>query len=95
MYIHGLWLNATFMLIYDGDEIREKGLLHGYTAWAWAAIVTNAFVGLAVSAVLKYCDNIARVYAAPPADGPHMEASSMRSLSPDAPLPAGTRTQSR
>ena len=95
MYIHGLWLNATFMLIYDGDAIREKGLLHGYTGWAWAAIVTNAFVGLAVSAVLKYCDNIARVYAAPPTDGPHMEASSMRPLSPDTRLPAGTRTQSR
>lgn len=68
MYLHGLWLNATFMWIYDGEVIREKGLLHGYTGWAWSAIVTNAFVGLAVSAVLKYCDNIARVYAAPPTD---------------------------
>jgi len=63
MYIHGFWLNLVFMLIYDGAEIKEKGLLHGYTAIAWAAVVCNAFVGLAVSAVLKYCDNIARVYA--------------------------------
>ena len=63
MYLHGLWLNATFMMIYDGSKISETGLLHGYTGWAWAAVVTNAFVGLAVSAVLKFCDNIARVYA--------------------------------
>jgi UDP-galactose transporter len=63
MYIHGLWLNATFMLIYDWDEIRSDGLLYGYNGWTWAAIVCNASVGLAVAAVLKFCDNIARVYA--------------------------------
>jgi len=63
MYIHGAWLNLAFMLIYDGDDIRANGVLHGYTWLTWAAIICNASVGIAVSAVLKYCDNIARVYA--------------------------------
>ena len=31
--------------------------------WTWAVIVWNALTGLAISAVLKFADNIARVYA--------------------------------
>ena len=131
MYLHGAWLNFAFMMIYDGEDIRANGMLHGYTWLTWAvrdrrhppphaaaaalwttclrepphhrlrspknppsphhppspspsplqaqrprgptppaprpttpqAIICNASVGIAVSAVLKYCDNIARVYA--------------------------------
>ena len=63
MYIHGVWLNFAFMMVYDGAVIRSSGVFHGYTWVTWAAIVCNASVGITVSAVLKYCDNIARVYA--------------------------------
>jgi UDP-galactose transporter len=63
MYIHGVWLNFAFMMIYDGAVIRSTGVFHGYTWVTWAAIICNASVGITVSAVLKYCDNIARVYA--------------------------------
>ena len=40
----------------------QKGILYGYTPNA-AVVVCNALNGLAISAVLKYADNIARVYA--------------------------------
>ena len=63
MYIHGVWLNRAFMMMYDGAVIRSTGVFHGYTWLTWAAIICNASVGITVSAVLKYCDNIARVYA--------------------------------
>ena len=63
MYIHGVWLNFAFMMMYDGAVIRSTGVFHGYTWVTWAAIICNASVGITVSAVLKYCDNIARVYA--------------------------------
>jgi UDP-sugar transporter A1/2/3 len=63
MYIHGVWLNFAFMMVYDGAVIRSSGVFHGYTWVTWAAIICNASVGITVSAVLKYCDNIARVYA--------------------------------
>ena len=63
MYIHGVWLNFAFMMMYDGAIIRSNGVFHGYTWVTWAAIICNASVGITVSAVLKYCDNIARVYA--------------------------------
>mmetsp|Transcript_33532 Transcript_33532/g.91806 ORF Transcript_33532/g.91806 Transcript_33532/m.91806 type:complete len:128 (+) Transcript_33532:887-1270(+) len=43
--------------------MRSKGVLWGFTPAAWTVVVCNALNGLAISAVLKYADNIARVYA--------------------------------
>merc|ERR1719188_1695160 len=40
-----------------------SGLFSGYNSWAVAVVLNNAFNGLAISAILKYADNIARVYA--------------------------------
>jgi hypothetical protein len=39
------------------------GLLHGYTTLTWVVVLNNASIGLCISAVLKFLDNIARVYA--------------------------------
>ena len=43
--------------------MARNGLLHGFDHSAWIVVVCNALNGLAISAVLKYADNIARVYA--------------------------------
>merc|ERR1719424_1195564 len=43
--------------------MRQKGVLWGFSCAAWTVVVCNALNGLAISAVLKYADNIARVYA--------------------------------
>lgn len=40
-----------------------RGLTTGFNGWAWAVVANNALNGLAISAILKYADNIARVYA--------------------------------
>jgi UDP-galactose transporter len=42
---------------------RGGGFAAGFNGWAWAVVVNNALNGLAISAILKYADNIARVYA--------------------------------
>ena len=47
----------------DGVSMARNGLLHGFDHSAWIVVVCNALNGLAISAVLKYADNIARVYA--------------------------------
>eukprot|EP00927_Polykrikos_kofoidii_P053271 TRINITY_DN4760_c0_g1_i2.p1 TRINITY_DN4760_c0_g1~~TRINITY_DN4760_c0_g1_i2.p1 ORF type:complete len:369 (-),score=51.91 TRINITY_DN4760_c0_g1_i2:202-1308(-) len=39
------------------------GLFHGFNTWGYVLILNNALNGLAISAILKYADNIARVYA--------------------------------
>ena len=64
MYIHGTWINLLVMLVVDGATIRERGLWHGYGAYAWANVVCTACMGLVMAALLKFLDNIARVYAA-------------------------------
>lgn len=63
MYVWGVVFNALCAYMKDGDSMRRNGLLAGYNGAAWAVVVCNALNGLAISAVLKYADNIARVYA--------------------------------
>ena len=63
MYVWGVAFNALGAYMKDGTSMAQLGLLHGFTPSAWAVVVCNALNGLAISAVLKYADNIARVYA--------------------------------
>mmetsp|Transcript_83817 Transcript_83817/g.233807 ORF Transcript_83817/g.233807 Transcript_83817/m.233807 type:complete len:363 (-) Transcript_83817:138-1226(-) len=63
LYTWGVGFNAIGLFMKDGDAVRHHGLLGGFTALAYVVVVCNAFVGLSISAVLKYADNIARVYA--------------------------------
>lgn len=63
MYVWGVLFNAVAYWLKDGRAGRRGGLLEGYSSAAWAVVVCNAFNGLAVSAVLKYADNIARAFA--------------------------------
>jgi UDP-sugar transporter A1/2/3 len=63
MYVWGVAFNGLGAYMKDGRAFLEHGSLAGFTAAAWAVVLCNALNGLAISAVLKYADNIARVYA--------------------------------
>mmetsp|Transcript_37557 Transcript_37557/g.81920 ORF Transcript_37557/g.81920 Transcript_37557/m.81920 type:complete len:348 (-) Transcript_37557:144-1187(-) len=63
LYTWGIAFNLVGMLIHDGDSLLQSGLFSGYNGWAYAVVANNVFNGLAISAILKYADNIARVYA--------------------------------
>ena len=63
MYIWGVGFNALGAWMKDGPAMASRGILAGFSAAAWWVVVCNALNGLAISAVLKYADNIARVYA--------------------------------
>ena len=62
-YIWGVGFNAIAAWQKDGVSMARNGLLHGFDHSAWIVVVCNALNGLDISAVLKYADNIARVYA--------------------------------
>merc|ERR1712048_153457 len=51
------------MLVNNRGAVVERGFFDGYNMWACVVVVNNALNGLAISAILKYADNIARVYA--------------------------------
>jgi len=64
LYFWGVLFNLVGTLLHDPGVLFEGGgLLKGYNFWACMVIVNNALNGLAISAILKYADNIARVYA--------------------------------
>lgn len=64
LYTWGILFNGIGAIIHDRRSLTaDAGFLSAFTARAWAVVVCNALNGLAISAVLKYADNIARVYA--------------------------------
>lgn len=64
MYAWGIGFNLAYMLVVDGKLILQHGLLAGYNVFTVLVILAQAINGLAISFVLKYVDNIARVFAA-------------------------------
>ena len=63
LYAWGVAFNALGFAIKDGGSLAN-GWSTGYeSGWPWAVVLCNACNGLAISAVLKFADNIARVYA--------------------------------
>jgi len=63
LYTWGILFNAVGVFMKDSRRLSARGALTGYEFWAWSVVLCNALNGLAISAVLKYADNIARVYA--------------------------------
>lgn len=63
LYTWGVGFNAVGMLIKDGAQLRAQGVFGGFALSACAVVLCNSLNGLVISAVLKYADNIARVYA--------------------------------
>jgi len=45
-----------------GSALQPQGFFSGYNGWAVVVVLNNMFMGLSISAILKFVDNIARVY---------------------------------
>jgi UDP-sugar transporter A1/2/3 len=63
LYAWGVLFNAAAMLAKDGEQLRGEGIFGGFTLPVWLLITNNALSGLAISAILKFADNIVRVFA--------------------------------
>merc|ERR1719198_2521657 len=63
LYSWGIAFNIIGLLLNDVTSLLESGMFAGYNFWACMVVLNNALNGLAVSAILKHADNIARVYA--------------------------------
>ncbi|CAL5376885.1 unnamed protein product [Camellia sinensis] len=63
LYVFGMSFNAIAILIQDFDAVMNKGFFHGYSLITTLMILNHALSGIAVSMVMKYADNIVKVYS--------------------------------
>ncbi|KAL3722841.1 hypothetical protein ACJRO7_035101 [Eucalyptus globulus] len=63
LYIFGMIFNAIAIVIQDFDAVVNKGFFHGYSLITTLMILNHALSGIAVSMVMKYADNIVKVYS--------------------------------
>ncbi|CAK9148724.1 unnamed protein product [Ilex paraguariensis] len=63
LYVFGMGFNAIAIVIQDFDAVMNKGFFHGYSLITVLMILNHALSGLAVSMVMKYADNIVKVYS--------------------------------
>jgi UDP-sugar transporter A1/2/3 len=48
--------------LFSHQAEQPQGFLSGYNIWGVVVVLNNMFMGLSISAILKFVDNIARVY---------------------------------
>ena len=63
LYTWGIMFNFVGTAWKDSTSMMKGGFFYGYNFYTWLVVLNNAVNGLAISAILKYADNIARVYA--------------------------------
>ncbi|KAL6842225.1 hypothetical protein ACP4OV_027873 [Aristida adscensionis] len=63
LYIFGVLFNLVAICVQDYDAVMNKGFFHGYSFITVLMILNHALSGIAVSMVMKYADNIVKVYS--------------------------------
>ncbi|XP_049932256.1 CMP-sialic acid transporter 2-like isoform X2 [Nymphaea colorata] len=63
LYVFGMVFNVAAIFIQDFDAVLNKGFFHGYSLITSCMILNHALSGIAVSMVMKYADNIVKVYS--------------------------------
>ncbi|KAF4072646.1 hypothetical protein AMELA_G00265210 [Ameiurus melas] len=61
--LFGLVFGLFGMLLYDGERVKEHGMLQGYNSITWTVVSLQALGGLVIAAVIKYADNILKGFA--------------------------------
>ncbi|TKR60718.1 hypothetical protein L596_027921 [Steinernema carpocapsae] len=59
----GLIISGISMLYNDYDNIKADGFFRGFDAIVWIMTTTNSVGGLLIAVVMKYADNILKIYA--------------------------------
>lgn len=63
LYAWGVVFNSVALVIKDHEQLQARGLFGGYTFAVWLLVTNNALNGLTISAILKFANNIVRVFA--------------------------------
>nr|XP_006000075.1 PREDICTED: UDP-N-acetylglucosamine transporter-like isoform X2 [Latimeria chalumnae] len=61
--LFGFMFGTLSVYIYDEDCVKLNGVFQGYNKYTWIVIALQAFGGLVIATVMKYADNILKVFA--------------------------------
>merc|ERR1719356_92232 len=64
MYVWGIFFNTMKSLLYregEGSSL-SVGMFAGFNIWTWLLVCTYSFKGLIVSQVMKYLNNIVKLF---------------------------------
>ncbi|XP_059143168.1 UDP-N-acetylglucosamine transporter-like [Physella acuta] len=59
----GSIMGAITMFVNDGEKLLENGFFHGYDYVVWFVVCLQSLGGLLIAVVVKYADNILKVFA--------------------------------
>ena len=83
MYSWGILFSACILLRNFPGTFLKSGFFDGYSPWVVALVATQAATGLAVSLVLRFADNIVRIYAHVIATGITVGIQTIQQQTPD------------
>eukprot|EP00898_Chlorokybus_atmophyticus_P002962 jgi/Chlat1/3667/Chrsp24S03842 len=63
LYLFGIFFNVIAIFVQDYDHVASKGFFYGYTFITAIMVMNHALSGIAVSMVMKFADNIVKVYS--------------------------------
>jgi len=63
LYTFGIFFNSIACIVQDYDQVLNNGFFGGYNGLVCIMILNHALSGLAVSLVMKYADNLVKVYS--------------------------------
>lgn len=61
LYLYGILVNGLYLLATDMEKIQTNGFFYGYSRGAYLALFSQALMGVSLSFIFKYLDNIVYV----------------------------------
>lgn len=63
LYVYGIIVNLLWLVYSDGERLAEEGFLYGFDSRAFVVLVAQSSMGVSLSFIFKYLDNIVYVIA--------------------------------
>eukprot|EP00003_Mantamonas_plastica_P025696 TRINITY_DN5098_c0_g2_i2.p1 TRINITY_DN5098_c0_g2~~TRINITY_DN5098_c0_g2_i2.p1 ORF type:complete len:581 (+),score=148.27 TRINITY_DN5098_c0_g2_i2:138-1745(+) len=63
LYAYGVLVTSIFYQIQSGSSLTNRGYFEGYNIWSILYLFNTACGGLMISGLLKYVDNIAKIFS--------------------------------
>lgn len=60
LYLYGFFVNISLLIIYERKNLLSKKFFDGYNIYTFMIVFSSAFMGLSVSGLMKFRDNMVK-----------------------------------